>query len=1119
MPPKPSPAVFLSYASQDAEAVRRIAEALRAAGVEVWFDQNELVGGDAWDAKIRGQIASCALFVPVISAATQARLEGYFRIEWKLAAQRTHAMAEEKAFLLPVVIDDTRDAEAKVPGEFRAVQWTRLPGGEGPAVEKFCARVSKLLGGDAVGPIADRAAGSEVGAPLDGARGRGRATPRRKPARSWLIPATLGIAAVVALALWQPWRRSTASSSASAPAAQRPVDVAATTSVGPTAQALQLRAFEGLSRERLGAAEELLAQALKTAPTDAEALAVAAQVDALMVYRSWDMSEERRQSATRRSARALALAPEGFESRRAQAMVAGFMIRSPESAKEAETLYRALAAERPGDPSVLEELGTLLQVLRRHDEAAQVFVQGRRPQLAGNAYYAAGRVEEARRIADELLAQRRTAAALSLKANVELFGYNDFAAAQAAVNQLTSTELREDDAAGISLRLAVLSRDAPGLLRLLEPFPHPFVSIGGVNYPRQYWTGLARSLLNQPEAAQIEWRGGLRSLEERLRSRPNDADALSWAAMLHAVLGNRADMEQALRTYANYRDLTTGRWDFNYCLPLLRVGERTDEVLARLAKSLRDTASFNRIVYAWARYSPEFDPIRGDPRFEQLLREVRPKLAKPFDDEVSARPAAPAPDPKSVAVLAFANLSNDAENEYFSDGIADELLTILQKIPGLRVAARTSAFSFKGKGATAKEVGEKLGMAHVVEGSVQKSGKRVKITARLSRAATNEEVWSESFGPLEMTDIFATQSEIAQKIVAQLRGQLTGETAANPANVAAAVTAEIRSQVQAAAKGGTKNLEAHELFLQGRFLATRSGSADVARGIAYYERALQLDPNFTLAWAAVARARVWQMSWEPLNADRFLQARAAVDRALALDPDLADAHSTLSQVLLRHAYDWRAARAASARALALAPSDAAVLTDAAATEQALGSLEESVALARRAVALDPVAIDARFYLALSQLFMDRLAEAEAETRRMIELSPNGIFIHGLLSSIHLMQGRNAEALAAAQKETEKMYRIQSVSVSLFALAQIRESDAALAEMIKEFKDIGPYPIAWAYAMRKDRDKAFEWLERAYQLRDAGISWVRGDTLFKPLHADPRWPVFLRKIGLADDQLK
>jgi TolB-like protein/Flp pilus assembly protein TadD len=139
----PRGAVFLSYASQDAEAVRRIAEALRAAGVEVWFDQNELVGGDAWDQKIRGQIKSCALFVPVISAATQARREGYFRLEWKLAAQRTHMISERQAFVLPVVIDRTSDAAADVPEEFRAVQWTRLPGGDG--AENFCARVAKLL--------------------------------------------------------------------------------------------------------------------------------------------------------------------------------------------------------------------------------------------------------------------------------------------------------------------------------------------------------------------------------------------------------------------------------------------------------------------------------------------------------------------------------------------------------------------------------------------------------------------------------------------------------------------------------------------------------------------------------------------------------------------------------------------------------------------------------------------------------------------------------------------------------------------------------------------------------------------------------------------------------------
>ena len=191
-----SQAVFLSYASQDAAAVRRIAEALRAAGVEVWFDQNELVGGDAWDAKIRGQIASCALFVPVISAATQARLEGYFRVEWKLAARRTHAMATAKAFLLPVVIDGTRDAEAHVPDEFREVQWTRLPGGEAPAA--FGVRVRKLLGGETM----------ETGRPRPVERGEGAASPIKSAAsRTWLVPTVIGIAASLALAVWRPWEK------------------------------------------------------------------------------------------------------------------------------------------------------------------------------------------------------------------------------------------------------------------------------------------------------------------------------------------------------------------------------------------------------------------------------------------------------------------------------------------------------------------------------------------------------------------------------------------------------------------------------------------------------------------------------------------------------------------------------------------------------------------------------------------------------------------------------------------------------------------------------------------------------------------------------------------------
>jgi len=243
--------VFLSYASQDAEAVARLAAALCGAGIEVWFDQDELVGGDAWDAKIRRQIAECALFVPVISAATQARLEGYFRIEWKLAAQRTHAMAEEKAFLLPVVIDATRDAEAHVPDEFRDVQWTRLP--EGEAVEKFCGRVKQLLEGEdgaravpGVGKQLDRAQEEERG--RRGEERRGRATPplRKRP----LVLAVVFATVVAVGAAW--WFGQKPPGSAAAADSAKPVGSVASPSVVPGVdeKSLAVLPFANLSGDK-----------------------------------------------------------------------------------------------------------------------------------------------------------------------------------------------------------------------------------------------------------------------------------------------------------------------------------------------------------------------------------------------------------------------------------------------------------------------------------------------------------------------------------------------------------------------------------------------------------------------------------------------------------------------------------------------------------------------------------------------------------------------------------------------------------------------------------------------------------------------------------------------------
>src|SRR6058998_659003 len=217
-----------------------------------------------------------------------------------------------------------------------------------------------------------------------------------------------------------------------------------------------------------------------------------------------------------------------------------------------------------------------------------------------------------------------------------------------------------------------------------------------------------------------------------------------------------------------------------------------------------------------------------------------------------ALPAAPTntPDQKSVAVLPFVNLSDDKGSEYFSDGVSEELLTVLQKIPGLHVAARTSAFSFKGKNSTVQEIGQKLGVAHLVEGSVRKSGDAVRIAARLTRADTGEELWSENY-TRDLKDVFAVQTELAETIVEQLRGRFGGADAGSTAKE------KIQAEVQAAEKGGTKNVEAHEFYLQGRFYENRHSEKSAREALAAYQHAVALDPGFALAWAGVAQTHLW----------------------------------------------------------------------------------------------------------------------------------------------------------------------------------------------------------------------------------------------------------------------
>jgi TolB-like protein/Flp pilus assembly protein TadD len=470
----------------------------------------------------------------------------------------------------------------------------------------------------------------------------------------------------------------------------------------------------------------------------------------------------------------------------------------------------------------------------------------------------------------------------------------------------------------------------------------------------------------------------------------------------------------------------------------------------------------------------------------------------------------------SVAVLAFDNLSDDKGSEYFSDGISEELLTVLQKIPGLHVAARTSAFSFKGKNATAQEIGQKLGVAHLVEGSVRKAGDVVRIAARLTQANTGEQLWSENY-TRNLKDVFAVQTELAQTIVGQLSGQLTNG-AADPA-----AKAVIQAQVQAAEKGGTKNVEAHEAYLQGRFFLNRHSEKETDQARAAFERAVQLDPKFALAWAGLAQTHVWFCNFSTQGLASFdahlAQAREAAAHALSIEPNLPEALRVRAVIQLNFDFDWKGAGETLHTALALAPADPALLTDAGTLAVARGDMTRGIALYRQAVALDPVNPRARSYLASILALTGHFAEAQVEYAQLAELSPASPNAHAGLGEGFLVQGKFEEAVTAAKDDAAEWARLLVVAIARWSQKRIPESDAALARLIASSADTAAYQIAEVYAYRGDKDLAFEWLERAHRQRDSGLVGLRSDPFLVNLHGDPRWIAFMRTMGLADDQLK
>jgi TolB-like protein len=659
----PGRAVFLSYASEDVEAAQRICTALRSAGIEVWFDRSELRGGDAWDRQIRKQIHDCALFVPVISAHSDARHEGYFRREWRLAVERAGDMADDVPFLLPVVIDDTADATARVPDRFREVQWSRLPQGQPSAA--FIERAQRLL--------------------------------------------------------------------------------------------------------------------------------------------------------------------------------------SPTPARPS-----------PASPATAAGAGTERPVTSR-------------------------------------------------------------------------------------------ARPAPPLARQAAP----------------------------------------------------------WVALGALLLGS------------------------GYFL------------------------------------------VRSD-----LLPGHR-------------APAPVASDGKSIAVLPFLDMSEKHDQEYFSDGLTEELIDRLAHSPDLKVIARTSAFAFKGKNEDARDIAAKLGVANLLEGSVRKSENALRITAQLIRARDGAHLWSQSYDRNE-ANIFQIQEEIAATVSSALQAALSG---------------------QAAAARTSNNPEAYNAFLRGKYFYERTAPGDMERSIAAYRDALRLDPNYALAWVGLARAFNWLgIAGQLPPQEAHARALEAANKALTIDPNLADAHRSLAALAANYDFDFEQYRRETARALELDP-QLDLGTWAAVDALAAGRTAEAVAAAQRVVARDPLSVAGHLNLAITLYNDGRFADAEAATQHIFELNPSAELAHLALARILLAQKRPDKALEALGHETNDIYRqIGQVDV-LWALGRRSESSALLQSYEQHYADKQAVNIAASYVQRGDPDAAFRWLDRAYENREPELGIIRGLWDFRELHGDPRYQALLARLKL------
>jgi TolB-like protein/DNA-binding winged helix-turn-helix (wHTH) protein/Flp pilus assembly protein TadD len=455
------------------------------------------------------------------------------------------------------------------------------------------------------------------------------------------------------------------------------------------------------------------------------------------------------------------------------------------------------------------------------------------------------------------------------------------------------------------------------------------------------------------------------------------------------------------------------------------------------------------------------------------------------------KPNAASTNNTSIAVLPFVDLSPAKDQEYFSDGFAEQLINDLARVSGLKVVGRSSSFQFRNKDVDLRAVGRKLGVANVLEGSVRRDGNHVRVTAELVKTVDGFQLWSQTYDR-EINDIFALQDEIALAAAGALQLKLLGSTG-QP------VASTLRSE----------NPDAYQAYLQAKYFAARGqDKEDLNNALVYTDQAIKLDPNYAAAWAQRSQVLETLSGLGLIESNEgFRKARQSAEKAIALDPNLAAGYLRLARVQMSHDWDWDGADVSLKKAAMLEPGSAEVAHGRAYLARRLGRLDEAIELYKLSIALDPLRANSHLALADELYHVGRYEEAMAALEKAEELNPQLSSLHLTRGKVLFSQGRQQEALAEMEKETGEWQRLSGEALAYYALGRRAESDNALNKLIATHQNDAAFQIAEVYAFRGETDQAFAWLDRAYRQRDSGMPEM------KSLLQDPRRAELLQKMRL------